>query len=97
MRRIFGGFCINWILIDPLHLHYISSRSGFSFEFAEIFVIEKLLADSLSRGVADFPSRCCRFSDSASRGVDDSPTHHVGESAIEFSKKTPLFGESESH
>ncbi len=39
MRRIFSGFCRNWFLIDPLH--YLSSRSDFGFEFAEIFVIEK--------------------------------------------------------
>ncbi len=31
--------------------HYISSRSDFDFEFAEIFVIEKRLPDSPSRGV----------------------------------------------
>jgi hypothetical protein len=39
MRRIFWGFCINRYLMSPLH--YISSRSDFAFEFAEIFVIEK--------------------------------------------------------
>ena len=49
MRRIFWGFCRNWFLIDPLH--YFSSRSDFGFEFAEIFVIEKRLRDSPSRGV----------------------------------------------
>ena len=49
MRRIFWGFCRNWVLIDPLH--YLSSRSAFGFEFAEIFVIEKRLPDSPSRGV----------------------------------------------
>jgi hypothetical protein len=48
MRRIFWGFCRNWFLIDPLH--YLSSRSDFGFEFAEIFVIEKRLPDSPSRG-----------------------------------------------
>jgi hypothetical protein len=47
MRRIFWGFCRNWFLIDPLH--YLSSRSDFGFEFAEIFVIEKRLPDSPSR------------------------------------------------
>jgi hypothetical protein len=55
MRRIFWGFCINWILKDTLH--NILSRADFSFKFAEIFVIEKLLADSASRGVADSPTR----------------------------------------
>jgi hypothetical protein len=37
----------NWFLIDPLH--YLSSRSNFDFEFAEIFVIEKRLPDSPTR------------------------------------------------
>jgi hypothetical protein len=55
MRRIFWGFCRNWFLIDPLH--YLSSRYDFGFEFAEIFVIEKLLLDSASRGLADLASR----------------------------------------
>jgi hypothetical protein len=32
-------------------LHYLSSRSDFGFEFAEIFLFEKLLPDSLSQGV----------------------------------------------
>jgi hypothetical protein len=44
MRRIFWGFCRNCFLIDPLH--YLSSRSDFGFEFAEIFVIKKRLPDS---------------------------------------------------
>jgi hypothetical protein len=48
-RRIFWGFCINWFGIGPLH--YISSRSDFGFEFAELFVFEKRLPDSPSRGV----------------------------------------------
>ncbi len=41
MRRIFWGFCINRFGIGPLH--YVSSRFDFGFEFAEIFIIEKLL------------------------------------------------------
>jgi hypothetical protein len=49
MRRSFWGFCRNWFLIDPLH--YLSSPSYFIFEFVEIFVIEKRLPDSASRGV----------------------------------------------
>ncbi len=32
-------------------LQYLSSRSDFDFEFAEIFVIEKRLPDLSSRGV----------------------------------------------
>ncbi len=39
----FHGFCINQFSIGPLH--YISSRSYFGFEFAEIFIIEKRLTD----------------------------------------------------
>jgi hypothetical protein len=68
MRRIFWGFCRNWVPIDPLH--YLSSRSAFGFEFAEIFVIEKLLPDSASRGVAD----------SLTRRVGESTTHRLTES-----------------
>ncbi len=48
-RRIFWGFCRNRIGIGSLH--YISSRSDLGFVFAEIFVIEKRLPDSPSRGV----------------------------------------------
>ncbi len=49
MRRIFWGFCRNRFLKSPLH--YLSSRSDFGFEFAEIFILEKRLPNSLSRGV----------------------------------------------
>ncbi len=55
MRRIFWGFWRNWFLIDPLH--YLSSRSDFGFELAEIFIIEKQLPDSPSRGVGDSPTQ----------------------------------------
>ncbi len=55
MRRIFRGFCIHQFGIGPLH--YISSHSDFDFEFAEIFVIEKRLPDSPSRGVTNSPTR----------------------------------------
>jgi len=48
MRRIFWDFCINRFGIGPLH--YVSSHSDFGFEFAEIFVTEKRLPDSPSRG-----------------------------------------------
>jgi hypothetical protein len=43
MRRIFWGFCINRLGIGPLH--YVSSLSDFSFEFSDIFVIEKRFPD----------------------------------------------------
>ncbi len=45
----FGVFCKNRCGIGPSH--HISSRSDFDFEFAEIFIIEKRLPDSPSRGV----------------------------------------------
>ncbi len=41
----FLGFCINGFGIGTLH--YISSRSDFDFEFAELFVIEKRLPTRL--------------------------------------------------
>jgi hypothetical protein len=40
-----------------LTLWYLLSRSAFGFEFAEIFVIEKRLPDSPSRGVGDPTTR----------------------------------------
>jgi len=49
MRRIFWGFCIDQFGIGLLH--YVSSISDFSFKFSEIFMFEKLLPDSPSRGV----------------------------------------------
>jgi hypothetical protein len=49
MRRIFRGFCINRFGIALIL--YVSSRSDFVFEFAEIFIIEKRLPYSASRGV----------------------------------------------
>jgi hypothetical protein len=45
----FWGFCINWFLMSPLH--YLSSRSDFALEFAEIFIIKN-----------DFPTRRVRES-----------------------------------
>jgi hypothetical protein len=56
MRGIFWGFCINPFGIGPLH--YVSSRSDFGFEFAEIFVIEKRVPVSPSRGVDKI---ACRY------------------------------------
>jgi hypothetical protein len=77
MRRIFWGFCRNWVLIDPLH--YLSSRSAFGFEFAEIFVIKKRLSATPTRRVGESAFECLkeklgesksrRLPDSASRGV----------------------------
>ncbi len=48
-NRILRSFGINRFGLGPLH--YISSRSDFGFEFAEIFVFEKQLPVSVSRGV----------------------------------------------
>ncbi len=90
MRRIFWGFCRNWVLIDPLH--YLSSRSAFGFEFAEIFVIEKRLPESASRRLSGSASR--GVADSPTRWVGESTTHRLGESAFECLKKK--LGESES-
>jgi hypothetical protein len=55
MSRIFWGICINRFGIGPLH--YVSSRSDFGFEFAEVFVTEKRLVDSPSLEVDDSPTR----------------------------------------
>ncbi len=49
MNRIFGDFCINRFGLGPLH--YISSRTDFGFEFAEIFILKKRLPVSVSRAV----------------------------------------------
>ena len=79
MGRIFWGFCRNRFLMSPLH--YLSDRSDFGFEFAEIFVFEKRLPDSMIRGVGDSPTQ--QYGESATltkRGVGDSPTHRYGES-----------------
>jgi hypothetical protein len=47
MNRFFSFFWIYRIGIGPLH--YLSSRSGFGFEFLEILLIEEWLVDSGSR------------------------------------------------
>ncbi len=87
MKPIFRGFCINRFGIGPLH--YISSRSDFGFEFAEIIAIEKRLAD---RRVGESLSRYWmlkrKLRSSVSRRVVDSPNRWVGESV------TPWLGES---
>ncbi len=91
MRWIFWGFCRNWFLMSPLH--YLSGRSDFGFQFAEIFIFEKgLLAItdmgscrlrvSVTRGFANRQLRV-----SVMRGVGDSPYHWYAESPIEFFKR----------
>ncbi len=98
MRRIFWGFCRNWFLMSPLH--YPSSCSDFSFEFAEIFIFVKRLPASLIRGVAnsqhhgygemaiEFFKR--KLSVSMIQRVVDSPHQWYGESL------TPCIVESEN-
>ncbi len=82
MRWIFWGFCRNWVLIDPLQ--YLSSRSAFGFKFAEIFVIEKRLPNSASRGVGNSLTRrvgeslTLRLGESGSQPLTDSPSRGVG-------------------
>ncbi len=81
--KIFQGFCINRFSIGPLH--YISSCSDFGFEFAEIFVNEKQLADLVTH----------RFSDSLTLQIGESVSRRLSESAIECSKEnSPLVGEA---
>jgi hypothetical protein len=106
MRRIFWGFCRNLVLIDPLQ--YFSSRSAFGFEFAEIFVIEKRLPDSLSRGVDDSPTRqvgesafeCLKekLGESESRRLPDSTNRGAANSPTRrvLQSSTPRLGESGS-
>ncbi len=73
--------CRNWFLMSPLH--YLSGRSNFGFEFAEIFVFEKRLP-----AITDTGSR--RLSISVIRGVSDSSHHWYVESA------TPRITDTES-
>jgi hypothetical protein len=62
MRRIFWGFRRNWFLMSPLH--YLSGRSDFGFEFAEIFIFKtRQLPASLIRRVGDSPHH--RYGESA--------------------------------
>jgi hypothetical protein len=82
-----GVFCRNWFLMSPLH--YLSSRSDFGFEFAEIFIFEKRLLDITDTGSRRLPA-------SLIHGVGDSPHHRYGKSAIEFFKRklSHRYGES---
>ncbi len=76
MRRFSGVVCRNWFLIDPLY--DLSSRSNFGLKFAEVFLIEKRLPDSVSRRVGDSPT--WQVGDSPTWRVGDSPTRWVRES-----------------
>jgi hypothetical protein len=84
--------------LDPHRpLHYLSSRSDFGFEFAEIFVIRKRLPDSAIRRVGDSPTRwvgesaTLRLGESGSRWLADWASRGVG--FWMFKRK---LGESES-
>jgi hypothetical protein len=89
MRRIYWGVCRNWFLIDPLH--YLSSRSDFGFEFAEIFVIEKRLPDSASRGVGESGSRRVGFG-MFKRKLGESESRY-GESGSRYSNFLKFFSQ----
>ncbi len=71
MRWIFWGFCRNWLFMSPSH--YLSNRSHFGFEFAEIFEVEKQLPP-----ISDMGSRRLRVS--VLRGVGNNPHHRYTES-----------------
>jgi hypothetical protein len=82
MRWIFWGICRNWFLISPLH--YLSSRSDFHFEFAEIFGFENdsplsPIQELTTPHISDTGSR--RLPASLIRRVADSPHHWYVESA----------------
>jgi hypothetical protein len=64
-NRIFRVFCINRFGLGPLH--YISSRSDFGFEFAEIFVLEKRLRTSPPCCHSKLPYLSLRFFSRCSR------------------------------
>jgi hypothetical protein len=74
MRRIFWGFCRNLFLIDPLQ--YLSSRSDFGFEFAELFVTPDS-PYSASWGDADLPTRILKIL------KENSVSERVGETATQ--------------
>jgi hypothetical protein len=79
MRRIFWGFCRKWFLMSPLH--YLSGRSDFGFELAEIFVFEKRLPAITYTGSH-------RLSVSVIRGVADSVYQWCGESSTPWLNDT---------
>ncbi len=98
MRRIFWGFCRNWFLMSPLH--YLSGRSDFGFEFAEIFVFEKRVPTITDTGSRRLPvSLSWRVNDSPHHWYaesGDSLHHRYGESAIEFLKRKLCIDDTKS-
>jgi hypothetical protein len=99
MRLVFRDFCINWILIDPLH--YLSSRSDFGFDSPHRWVGESAIECLKEKSPHWWVWESCRVGEwgrlpsLASRGVADSPHRRVGEAAIEYLKGNPLIGELE--
>jgi hypothetical protein len=75
MRRIFGFFCRNQFGIGPLH-----SYSDFGFEFAEIFVIEKRLADSKSG--SQFSNHRCFYGYILSKVLQVQPAYEMSDKYI---------------
>ncbi len=89
-----GGFSgVFRFLMSPLH--YLSSRSEFGFKFAEIFVFEKRLFDSLRRGVDDSPIwrvgelLTHRLGELASPRLPDSASRRVAMVSRGVAAKTP--------
>ncbi len=72
-------------LMSPLH--YLSGRSNFGFEFAEIFIFEKRLPAITDTGSRRLPVSLSRLLASLILGVGNSPYHQYGESANEFFKR----------
>jgi hypothetical protein len=100
MRRIFWGFCRNRFGIGPFH--YISSRSDFGLEFAEIFTTKNQLPDSASRRVDDSPRRGVgesdsrRFSHSWSWGSTTLRLINAGSFLLKIQKPTLSLSDSAS-
>ncbi len=61
------------------HLHYVSSRSDFSFEFSEIFVI----GESATPRLAEFSFKHSK-ADSATPRLTESESRRVGESFFTY-------------
>ncbi len=90
IRQIFWGFCRNWFLMSPLH--YLSGRSDFGFEFAEIFVFENHSPLSPIRGVTDSPYRW--IGESTTPWYADSATPRITDTEsrlLNFLKENSLY------
>ncbi len=67
MRRIFWGFCRNWLLMSPLH--YLSGRSDFGFNSRRYSYSKNDSPLSPIRGVADSPHHW--YAESATPRITD--------------------------